>query len=99
MNRRLGLPPDALAGIVPAEGIEEIARELRLKAGDVLLDLACGRAGYGLEIADRTGARLIGIDFSAEAVRQAGEQARLRDLDAEFKVGDLTGTGLPDHCV
>src|SRR5258708_28365662 len=60
MNRNLGLPPDALAGIVPAMAIDEIAEGLRLKPGDVLLDLACGRAWYGLEIAATTGARLIG---------------------------------------
>lgn len=100
MNRNLGLPPDALAGIVPAVAIDEIAAELRLKPGDVLLDLACGRAFYGLEITARAGARLIGVDFSAEAVRQAAEQARLRNRDdAEFQTGDLTATGLPDGSV
>ena len=78
MNRNLGLPPDAQAGIVPAVAIDEIAAELRIKPGDVLLDLACGRAWYGLEITARAGARLIGVDFSAEAVRQAAEQAGLR---------------------
>ena len=99
MNRHLGLPPDALAGVVPAVAIDELAEELRLKPGDVLLDLACGRAWYGLEIAARSEASLIGVDFSAEAVRQAGEQARLRNCDAKFKTGDLTASGLPDRCV
>src|ERR1700728_4713974 len=98
MNRNLGLPPDALAGIVPAAAIDEIARELRLKPGDVLLDLACGRAWYGLEITARTGARLIGVDFSAEAVRQAGQQAGLRNRDdAQFQTGDLTARGMADR--
>jgi SAM-dependent methyltransferase len=100
MNRNLGLPLDAQAGVVPAVAIDEIAGELRLKPGDVLLDLACGRAWYGLEITARTGARLIGIDFSAEAVRQAGQQARLRNRDdAEFQTGDLTASGLADRSV
>ena len=99
MNRHLGLPPGAQAGIVPTLAIDEIARELRLRPGDVLLDLACGRAWYGLEIAARAGARLIGVDFSAEAVRQAGQQARLQHRDAEFKTGDLTASGLPDRSV
>jgi SAM-dependent methyltransferase len=99
MNRHLGLPPDALAGVVPAVAIDEMAGELRLRPGDVLLDLACGRAWYGLEIAARAGARLIGVDFSAEAVRQAGQQARIRHRDAEFKTGDLTASGLPDRSV
>src|ERR1700728_1867630 len=100
MNRNLGLPPDALAGIVPAVAIDEIARDLRLKPGDVLLDLACGRAWYGLEITARAGARLIGVDFSAEAVRQAAEQAGARHRDdADFRTGDLTASGLPDRSV
>ena len=96
MNRHLGLPPDALAGIVPAVAIDEIADGLRLKPGDVLLDLACGRAWYGLEIAARAGARLIGVDFSAEAVRQAAGRPGCVDRDAEFRTGDLTASGLPD---
>jgi SAM-dependent methyltransferase len=100
MNRNLSLPPDALAGIVPAVAIDEIAGELRLKPGDVLLDLACGRAWYGLEITARAGARLIGVDFSAEAVRQAAAQAgRGNRDDAEFQTGDLTASGLPERSV
>ena len=100
MNRHLGLPPDAQAGTVPGMAIDEIADALRLRPGDVLLDLACGRAWYGLEIAARTGARLIGVDFSAEAVRQASAQAKLRNRDdAEFRTGDLTASGLPDGSV
>jgi SAM-dependent methyltransferase len=98
-NRHLGLPPDAKAGVVPAAAIDEIARELRLKPGGVLLDLACGRAWYGLEIAARSDARLIGVDFSAEALQQAGQQARLRNRDAELRTGDLTASGLPDRSV
>jgi SAM-dependent methyltransferase len=99
MNRHLGLPPDAQAGSVPAAAIDEIAGGLRLKPGDVLLDLACGRAWYGLQVAARAGARLIGVDFSAEAVRQAADQARLGGADAEFATGELTASGLPDRSV
>ena len=57
--------------------------------------------GYGLEIAERTVASLVGIDFSVEALRQAGAQAQRRGMAATFKVGDLTATGLdrPDRYV
>ncbi|HEY5394333.1 MAG TPA: class I SAM-dependent methyltransferase [Trebonia sp.] len=99
MNRNLGLPPDAIAGSVPGSAIDEIADGLRLKPGGVLLDLACGRGWYGLEIAARAGARLIGVDFSAEAVRQAADQAGRLDRDAEFRTGELTASGLPDGSV
>jgi hypothetical protein len=95
-NRDPGLPPGALAGVVAAEGIDEIAAELRLKPGDVRLDLACGRAWYGLEIAGRTGARLIGVDFSAGAVRQARPRAdpALRSFHDEAFRSPATFTAL-----
>lgn len=98
MNRHLGFPPELLAGIVPAEAIPEITAELRLQPGGMLADLACGRGGYGLLIAKATGARLTGVDFSAQAIAQAEQQAaRLGVSDAKFEVGDLTATGLPDE--
>ena len=53
-------------------GIAEVVDACGCHPATTLLDLACGRGGYGLEIAGRTGARLVGVDFSAEAVRQAG---------------------------
>ena len=97
MNRHLGLPPDLLAGVVPAVAIPELITGLRLKPGDTLIDLACGRAGYGLMVAQASGAGLVGIDVSAEALAQAREQAaRLGVADARFHVGDLTASGVPD---
>ena len=97
MNRHLGLPPGLLAGVVPAVAIGELITGLRLARGDTLLDLACGRAGYGLMVAQASGARLVGIDVSAEALAQASEQAaRLGVADATFRVGDLSASGVAD---
>lgn len=94
-QRHLGLPPHLLStSMLPWEGIAEVVEALRLCGGDVVLDLACGRGGYGLEIAARTGAQLVGVDFSAEAVRQATQQARRAGVIAEYRVGDLAATGL-----
>jgi len=94
-QRHLGLPPHLLStSLLGWEGIAEVVTALRLPGGATLVDLACGRGGYGLEIAERTGARLIGVDFSAEAVRQATGHARQRGAAAEFRVGDLASTGL-----
>lgn len=94
-QRHLGLPPHLLStSLLGWEGIAEAATALRLSPGDTLVDLACGRGGYGLEIAGRTGARLVGVDFSAEAVRRAREQARRLEVTADFRVGDLAATGL-----
>ena len=94
-QRHLGLPPRLLSSsLLGWEGIAEVAAALRLPGGGALVDLACGRGGYGLEIAGRAGARLTGVDFSAEAVRQATEHARRLGAAAEFRVGDLAATGL-----
>ena len=96
-QRHLGLPPHLLStSLLGWAGIAEAVAALRLTAAGTLVDLACGRGGYGLEIAARTGARLIGVDFSAEAVRQAREQARRLGATADFRVGDLAATGLAD---
>ena len=64
MNRHMGLPPGTRAGTVPGEAIPELAEELRLRPGSMLLDLACGRGAYGLLITRQAGTSLIGVDFS-----------------------------------
>jgi ubiquinone/menaquinone biosynthesis C-methylase UbiE len=65
-----------------------------------LLDLACGRGAYGLLIAKETGMTLIGVDFSAQALIEAREQAaRVGVSNASFRSGELTATGLPDASV
>jgi ubiquinone/menaquinone biosynthesis C-methylase UbiE len=72
---------------------------LRLRPGQLLLDLACGRGGVGLWLARATNANLIGVDWSPAGVRGAAGRARafVPAGRAEFRVGDLTATGLdPD---
>lgn len=94
-QRHLGLPPHLLStSLLGWDGIAEVVTALRLSPGARLVDLACGRGGYGLEIAARTGAELVGIDFSAEALRQARQLARQLGRMADFRVGDLAATGL-----
>ena len=100
MNRHTGFPPGTRAGVVPAEAIPELAGELRLRPGSTLLDLACGRGAYGLLIAQKAGTALIGVDFSAQALTEAREQAaRMGVSNASFRVGELTATGLPGDSV
>lgn len=97
MNRHMGFPPDTRAGVVTAEAIPELTEELRLRPGNTLADLACGRGAYGLLIAKETQTSLIGVDFSAQALAEAREQAaRMGVSTASFRVGELTATGLPD---
>ena len=100
MNRHMGFPPDTRAGVVAAEAVPELTKELRLRPGNTLLDLACGRGAYGLLIAKQAGTSLIGVDFSVQALAEAREQAaRLGMRNASFRSGELTATGLPDASV
>ena len=96
----MGFPPGTRAGVVAAEALPELTGELRLRPGSTLLDLACGRGAYGLLIAKQAGTPLIGVDFSAQALSEAREQAaRMGVSNASFRVGELTATGLPDASV
>jgi SAM-dependent methyltransferase len=94
-QRHLGLPTRLLStSLLSWDGIAEVVAALRLRPGGTLVDLACGRGGYGLEIAARTEAELVGVDFSAETLRQARELAERLGRTAVFRVGDLAATGL-----
>lgn len=97
VRRVLHLPPYLQStSLLSGDGLDEVVAALDLRDGQVLLDLACGRGGYGLEIAQRSSARLVGVDFSAVAIEQARRQAQVLGLAdrADFQVGELTGTGL-----
>ena len=95
-QRALGLPPQVVSNsLLTGAGIAEVAAALQVAPGQILIDLACGRGGYGREVARRTGARLVGLDFSAVAVTIAahgrpGSRAR-------FCVSDFTALGVRDH--
>ncbi len=72
---------------------------LSLSPGRVFVDLACGTGGPGLWLARESGARLIGIDWSPEAIRQANRRMAVLAPagGASFHVGLLTDTGLDDE--
>jgi ubiquinone/menaquinone biosynthesis C-methylase UbiE len=97
-QRALGLPARVVSNsLLTGAGLAEVAAALRVAPGQILVDLACGRGGYGREVARRAGARLVGLDFSAVAVTiaaQGGPRGRAR-----FCVGDFTAPGLRDHSV
>jgi SAM-dependent methyltransferase len=90
-RRALGLPSDMDAsGLLPWAAVTEVAAALNLAPGQLLVDLGCGRGGYGLEIARQTGARLLGLDFSPVAVTAAASRAASADIagPAAFCVGE-----------
>ncbi|MEU6058278.1 class I SAM-dependent methyltransferase [Streptomyces sp. NPDC047097] len=67
--------------------------------GDVrglsVLDVACGDGWYSRRLA-RAGARVIGVDISAEMVREAERQTTDGDLDIEYRVGDAAALGIAE---
>lgn len=76
----------------------EVQQLLDLRAGQTLVELGCGRAGYGLAAIAQPEALLIGVDFSAGALRAAEAAAGRIDLvgRATFRQADSTRTGLAD---
>ena len=93
VQRALGLPAGFPSNsLLSWAGIGEVSDALRLTPGSLVVDLACGRGGYGLEVARRAGARLVGLDISEVAIRAARASA------GSFVVGDYTAAGLRDGC-
>jgi SAM-dependent methyltransferase len=94
----LGLPPEVdSTSLLPWSGVTEIVADLGLAPGRLFADLACGRGGYGLAMARMSGARVVGVDFAPTAVaiaQRSTERFGLADDRAEFRVGDMVGTGL-----
>ena len=96
--RAMGLPAEMRdAGVLSWLGIAELTQELGLGPDGLLFDIACGRGGYGIEVARRAGARLAGVDLSAVAIERAKENGarRLPAGRARFQTGTLLATGLP----
>jgi ubiquinone/menaquinone biosynthesis C-methylase UbiE len=76
--------------------LERIAQSLNIEPDSSFVDLACGMGGPGLWVSERTGASLVGIDFSAAAISAATKLARQRGIArATFVNAEATGTGLP----
>lgn len=97
VTRTLGLPPELQStSLLTWAGVAEVTDQLRLPQHGLLVDVACGRGGYGIEVARRASARLLGVDFSAVALQQARAAATrfLPAGHAEFRLGMLLDTGL-----
>lgn len=83
---------------ITLSGLEDIVVWLDMSPGSLLVDLACGRGGPGLWLARRTGAELVGVDFSTVGIDHAEQRARdLADsLTTRYFVADAASTNLPD---
>jgi SAM-dependent methyltransferase len=79
---------------VSAAHFEQLLQALALSRGDTFLDLGCAAGTMTVEVARRTGARGVGIDFAAGVIELATSLAPA-ELDVAFQVGDIDEPRLP----
>lgn len=79
----------------PAD-LDRTVAALNLKPGSRLLDAGCGSGQFALEMAAR-GAIVIGVDLSPAMIERARTHGAERQIEVEWRVGDLTTLPDPDH--
>lgn len=90
--RTAAWPPGEFVGqenFMTAGEILDLAQRARFGPSTRVLDLCCGVAGPGNHVARHTGARMLGVDADAGAVRVAREAAARLGLPSEFVQGRL----------
>jgi demethylmenaquinone methyltransferase / 2-methoxy-6-polyprenyl-1,4-benzoquinol methylase len=73
--------------LVPAPGTPNGTR--------VVLDVAAGTAGVSLQIADRTGARVVGVDLTSEMLRQGARNVAAADANGRVSLINGRAEQLP----
>jgi len=76
--------------------LERIVTGLDVDARSSLVDLGCGLGGTAMWLAERTGAKVTGVDWASEAIDRATRQSSERGLSdrVSFVIADMTATGL-----
>jgi demethylmenaquinone methyltransferase/2-methoxy-6-polyprenyl-1,4-benzoquinol methylase len=64
-------------------------------ANRVVLDVAAGTAGVSLQIADRTGARVIGVDLTEQMLRQGAQNVSAADAGTRITLVNGRAEQLP----
>ena len=70
-----------------APGAEEFIARLALRAGESVLDVACGTGNLAIPAAT-AGARVTGVDIAPNLIAQARLEARTAGCVVSFEVGD-----------
>ena len=70
-----------------AAGADAFIARLELRAGESVLDVACGTGNLAIPAA-RAGARVTGIDIAANLIAQARVEAETAGVSVAFEVGD-----------
>lgn len=77
---------DYFSRFMESSAVEFLAR-LPVRAGDRLLDVACGSGQLAL-LAARSGAKVTGVDIASNSIEAARGRAAADGLDAKFDEGD-----------
>jgi SAM-dependent methyltransferase len=74
---------------------EKLLEVLEIRVEDRVLDLGCGTGSLPETIADLTGAKVVGIDFSANAIEFAQERTREKQDYLSYQLMDMDALSLP----
>jgi SAM-dependent methyltransferase len=86
----------AVCELIASSFREFVAPELALPArGDRILDPGCGNGGIAEYISDTTSARVSGVDFIPEAIRQAPERTTAKRSLLAFREGNIPALDFP----
>lgn len=77
------------------EQLNSMLNSLNLKNNDVVLDLGCGLGKVSEYISNKTGAKIVGIDFSSKAIEWARSQIHSQNEKLIFQVGDINNLDFP----
>lgn len=66
-----------------------------LKKGSTILDLACGYGRLSIPLAEH-GYTVYGVDITPVFIEKATQEAKKRNLNVEFKIGDMRNIPYPD---
>jgi arsenite methyltransferase len=75
---------------------EELAQLCGVRRGSDVLELACGTGESACFLAERHGARVIGVDRSPRMIQRAKQKAQARGVDVTFREADAHDLPFPD---
>lgn len=85
--------PQEMITMLPATRLANFAR---VKAGQHLLDVACG-TGVVAITSRRLGAKVVGVDFSPKLLERASYNAQIAGLEVDWVEGDVENLPFGDH--
>lgn len=94
-NQKVAWANFAILESTTATAAPHLVRFAGIRAGQKVLDVACGTGVVALTAA-RLGAQVQGLDLTPELIERARENAALMKLDAAFQEGDAEALPFPD---